>query len=354
MKFFWVKETPFYKKKKFYIPVILIVLFLIARAVLPGYLLKQTNKFLGTFSPQFILHIEDFDLNLLKGSYRFEKLTGVFRNNKAKFLDVDYVDVAISWKELWHERRIVTDIVLNEMDFHYFKDQSFEAAKGSKKEEATQAKDALFPLDVASVRLINSKFVFEGYPSLTENQNLTVSKLHGFVTNLTPTEKKKVSNFKLAANVFGPAPVNVEGHLHMLEKPLAFDADVVVKDFELPDINPFLWKKFPLTFNKGQLDAYSEVRSKEGKMDGYAKPFFKDLDIIKHDEQFKSVKHLFVEILTALGNLVLRNKDKTVATEFGFSFDKEFKVETDGIVKKAISNGFSEPLKPGIENKLNL
>lgn len=354
MKLFWTRKVPFYKKKKFIIPLILLVLFFVLRAVLPQYLLSQTNKFLATFSPQFVFHIEDFDLNLIKGSYRFEKFKGVFRSNKEQFLGIEYVEVAISWKELLHERRIVTDIVLHSVDFKYFKDQSFAAAKGSKKEEASEAKDTLFPLDVASVRLINSKVVFEGYPSLTENQNLTVTKLEGSVTNLTPTQERKVSEFNLKANVFGPSPVDLKGHLLLLDKPASWDADIVFEKFELPDANPFLWKKFPLTFNKGELDVYSEIRSRKGHIEGYAKPFLRNLDIIENKEEFKSGKHLIVEILTALSNLVLRNKDKTVATEFTFDYEKEFKVETDGIVKKALSNAFSKPLKPGIENKLNL
>ncbi len=333
---------------------ILILLLFSVRGIFPQFLLSQTNKFLARFSPQFVFYVEDLDFSILKGSYRFEKFKGVFRKDKVKFLEINYINVGISWKHLWHERRIVTDIVLDKVDFKYFKDRTFAAAEGSKKEEASEAKDALFPLDVTSVRLKDSRVVFEGYPSLQENQNLTVSSLNGSVLNLTPTEKNKVSHYKLQGNVFGPSPVKVEGHLHQLDKPLSWDADVIFEDFDLVDANPFLWKKFPLTFNKGQLDVYSEIKSQNGKMEGYAKPFFKELDIIKTNEEFKSAKHLFVEILTALSNLILRNKDKTVATEFTFSFDKEFHLETNGIVKKAISNGFSEPLKPGIENKLNL
>ena len=341
----------FIKKKKFYIPATVILVLIIFRILLPSILLKQTNKYLSEFSPTYYLHMEDLDISILRGAYRFEELKGKLRGDDKTFLSIKSIDVSIAWREIFRGR-VVTDIITDKLDFLFLKDMS---KLSSPKNDATDVKETLFPVSVESFNLKRAQIVFEEYPSLDETSRLKIENINGEINNLTPTKKQQVSAFNLTASLQGEAAMNFIGELNMHKKPMLWDVDVEMKNFDLAKLNPILVRKMPLTFTKGKLDLYIEAKNDGEIIKGYAKPFIKDIDVIASKEDFKGIKHVGIEVLTAIGNLILRDSDsKTVATYFDFTYDKEFNIDTSQGISNAIENGFSKKLPPGIENKYHL
>ena len=74
-----------------------VVLFLvIARAITPEFILRQTNKFLATFSETYSGHIEDFDISLLRGAYQMEGFSLRLKQHPdEEFVFIRVVDVCI-------------------------------------------------------------------------------------------------------------------------------------------------------------------------------------------------------------------------------------------------------------------
>ena len=339
------------KKKKFYIPTIVILILIVFRIILPSILLKQTNKYLSEFSPTYYLHMEDLDISILRGAYRFEEFTGKLRGDDKTFLSIKSIDVSIAWREIFRGR-IVTDIVTDKLDFLFLKDMS---KLSNPKKDATDVKETLFPVSVETLDLRRAQIVFEEYPSLDESSRLKIENINGQINNLTPTQKLQVSAFNLNASLQGSAAMNFIGELNMIKKPMLWDVDVEMKNFDLAKLNPILVRKMPLTFTKGKLDLYLEAKTDGKIIKGYAKPFIKDIDVIANKENFEGIKHVGIEVLTAIANLILRDSDsKTVATYFDFTYGKTFEIDTTQGISNAIENGFSKKLPPGIENKYHL
>lgn len=342
---------PIYKKKKFYIPAIILVVLIVFRMILPSILLSQANKYLSEFSPTYYLHMDDLDISILRGAYRFEKVTGKLKGDDKTFLSINSVDVSIAWREIFRGR-IVTDIVTDNLDFLFLKDMS---KLSSPKKEAKDVKDTLFPVSVESVDLRRAQIVFEEYPSLDETSRLKIENINGQITNVTPTEEQQVSAFNLSGSLQGSAPTIFIGELNMFKKPILWDIDVEMKNFDLSKLNPVLIRKLPLSFTKGKLNLYAEAKNENKKIKGYIKPFIKDIDVVANKEHFTGVKHFGIEILAALGNLILRDSEsKTVATYVDFTYDGKFNVNTGQGISKAIENGFSKELPEGLENKYHL
>jgi hypothetical protein len=340
-----------YKKKKFLIPTTIIIALIAFRMILPMILLHQANKYLSEFSPTYYLHMEDLDISIIRGAYRFEEVTGKLKGDEKIFLSIKSVDVSIAWREVFRGR-IVTDIVTDKLDFLFLKDMS---KLSNPKEEAKDVKDTLFPVSVESVDLRRAQIVFEEYPSLDETSRLKIESINGQITNVTPTEKHQVSAFNLSGSLQGSAPTHFIGELNRFKKPLRWDVDVEMRNFDLSKLNPVLIRKLPLTFTKGKLDLYAEAQNDDKEIKGYIKPFITDIDVIANKEHFKGVKHFGIEILTALGNLILRDpKNKTVATYVDFTYNGTFNVSTTQGISKAIENGFSKKLPAGLENKYQL
>lgn len=343
--------NPIYKKKKFYIPAIIIVVLIVFRMILPSILLHQANKYLSEFSPTYYLHMEDLDISIIRGAYRFEKFTGKLKGDDKTFLSISTVDVSIAWREIFRGR-IVTDIVTDNLDFLFLKDMS---KLSNPKKEAVEVKDTLFPVSVESVDLRRAQIVFEEYPSLDESSRLKIENINGQITNVTPTQKQQISAFNLSGSLQGSTQAVFIGELNMFKKPLLWDVDVEMKNFDLSKLNPVLIRKLPLSFTKGRLDLYAEAKNDNKIIKGYIKPFIKDIDVIANKEHFKGIKHFGLELLTAIGNLILRDsKSKTVATYVDFTYNGTFNVDTAQGISKAIENGFTKKLPPGLENKYHL
>lgn len=340
-----------FKKKKFYIPTIIIAALIIFRILLPQILLHQANKYLGTFSPVYALHMEDLDISILRGAYQFEGISGKLKKDDKTFLSIASVDVSIAWREIF-KGRIVTDIVTDRVDFLFLKDMS---QLNSPKKEAKDVKATLFPVKVESVELRHARVVFEEYPSLSESSRLKIENINGVITNLTPTQNAPFSDFNLTASLQGSSEFVFIGGLNLTKQPMLWDVDVELKDFDISTLNKVLKRKLPLTFTKGRLDLYAEAKNDKGVTKGYIKPFIKDVDVVANKEHFIGIKHFGIEVLTAIGNLFLRESDtKSVATYLDFQYDGSFHASTKQGILNAIEHGFKEKIIPGIEDKYHL
>lgn len=347
-------------KKKYIILFSLVALFFIGRATLPSYLHKKTNEYLANFSPDATLHIKDFDLNLWRGAYKFQGFTGKLKKDKDKkeFLNVPEIDVSIAWREIF-KGRIKTDIIIKEPVVVVYKEVM--DIKPPKKEKRKSFVDKLFPINIEKVELRNASVTLDQYKDIDGKGKMKLSDINGEILNLTPKDNKPLSRFNLTAKVFDSTKIKFDGDLRTLEKPLGWNADVEMKGANLTKFNPILKDKLPLTFTKGTMDLYAEAKSKKGVVKGYVKPFMNNLDIVKNEgEDFKSVKHFGIEVLTAIGNLILRDdsKKQSVATSVDFTYDGKFHVDVKEGVKKAIKNATAdedEPedkIKRGVENRI--
>ncbi len=347
------KEKAFHLKKSLSILLVVLILFLvIARIILPSVLLKKTNNYLANFSPNYYLHMNDLDISLLRGAYRFKEVIGKTKNPEKEFIKIKQIDVSIAWREIF-KGRILTDVVTENFDFLVIKDIK---KLSPPKKESKDIKDTLFPVDVERVDLKNSSIAFEGYQSLDDKGTLTITNINGRITNVTPTPKFPVSFFNVTAKLIDKnALVKFAGAVNQIEHPFSWKLDTEIREFQMNSLNPYLIKHLPLTFTKGTLDLYSEMISEKGIVKGYFKPFLRELKVISSHEKFINAKHFGIEMLTALANLILREqKTKSVATVIDFTYDKKLNFKMGKGISKAIKHGFEQQLSPGIEDRYHL
>lgn len=348
--------TRWYKKKKIIIPLSIFVFLIAVRLVMQPIIHKELNKFLTTFSPSVYFHIDDLGIHIIRGAYSFNGITGNIKGQKTNFIKIEKVDVSIAWREIF-KGKVVTDIEVTGADFSYTKELKEAFAKMPQKEnDAKAAKDKLFPVKIESVDINQGAVTMDDYPGLEEGKKLFVNNIEGRITNLTPEKKFPLSFFNIKGTLLGNSVIKSTGHLNTLSKPMQWDVDGELRDFDMTSANQFLKRKVPLTFTKGKLDLYAEAQSKGGEVEGYVKPFMKNIDVMMSKENFKGPKHWFVEILTAVGNLILRASDtKSVATRIPFNMDKSgVHVDSGEALSKAIQHGFEQQLSPGVEDKYEL
>lgn len=338
-------------KPKYLVLLSLVVLLVIVRVLVPSVVLKKTNEYLTTFSETYYAHVGDFDLSILRGSYRFEDVVIALKENKEKpFATAAVVDVSISWGQLFRGR-ILTDVIATEMNL--IADQAISKkvksnTKGSV-EDAKQVKEKLFPVQVERLELRNSRIEYR-------DLNIFADQIEGRLSNVTVTKENPLSLLTLRGLLLGKTPLKAVSTINMTEDPLAWVVAVEVQRLNLTDTNFLTSKYVPLTFKAGILDVYSEVKSENGKISGYVKPFLKNGDILGDNGDFKGFKHFGIELSTAALNLFFSsNEKKTVATKVLFTYENgKFDWNKSEAFTELFKNGYQENLNPGLENLLTL
>ena len=336
-----------------------LILIVFIRIILPPIVLRRLNLYLATFSPIYALHIQDLSISVFRMAYQFENATGIYKKDGQKFFSVESVDVSISWAELLRGR-VLTNVDINAGTFVLTK-VLFEGAKqpeSKTKEKAREAASKLFPVRIAVVEFHNSAFDFADLLKASPATRWHVSEIQGKVLNLNPTPSQPLTFFAAQGTLLDSAKFKIAGHAKRLDKPLGWKVDTEIRDFDLVAANPMLMIELPFSFTKGKLDLYSELRSQHGVMDGYIKPFLKNVTVLPKDNDYKGLQHFAYEIVGAFANVVLRkSSDKTVASRIAFHEEKgeKFKIDTGDAIKSTLKHGFTDQsVKPGLDDSLSL
>lgn len=335
-----------------------VVLVLVAvRVALPSIILSETNKFLATFSKEYTLHIDDLDLAILRGAYRFEGVTGKMHKYKEPFLNLDRIDISLAWRELL-KGKLQTDIVIDGMKF-LMSTELLNVVKGNKdtsKKDAKNAGDKLFPMEVSRMDIKNSELQVGDVEGLPPELRWRVSQIEGRLTNAVPSKEDPISLITLKGALFDTSDLKVLAQYKALETPVAWYSAIELRNFELPNANELLKRKVALTFKAGSLDLYGEVKGENDKIEGYIKPFMKKADIVGDTKDFSTLKHFGIEVATAAANIILRTTSQhVVATKVDFSYENsKFDWNASKAISEAVKNGFQSKLEPGIENQYGL
>jgi hypothetical protein len=332
---------------------VLVVALIIFRAVLPSIILSRLNNYLAEFSPVYSIHIGNLDLGLLTFSYTGHNAEAFYKKDGHRFFVVKKTRVQISFSELLHGR-ILTNVRVDDAKFVLTK----ALFKGSKdpdakpKETAKKASEKMFPLRIAYVEVHDGDFDFADFVDQDKDMRWRVTDIEAKVLNINPLPENPYTTFDLHGKFLDSSPFKLTGKAKRLETPIAWKTDFEMKDFDMVIANPMLLKDLPLTFTKGKLDLYSEVKSEHGQISGYVKPFLKNAAVLKN-EKYVSVKHFLNEILSAFANWLLQNSNGVTATKISFHEEGgHLKVDTGKAIQKAIENKLEKPLTPGTDDSV--
>ncbi len=340
------------KRSRRSVILITIVLVLIAaRVAAPPFILSQLNKFLAGFSENYYAHIEDFDLSLWRGAYRFENVIVSFKKHQERpFLKVGNIDVSVAWRELFHGR-ILTDIETTNLQLVIAPDfaQNVKKDTSQSKDEAQDAGKKLFPIQAERIQLANSRIEYQ-------ELDLFIDSIEGTYSNATPTGNYPFSLLTIKGAFLGKSFIKIVGTTNQIETPTSWVVAAEFQRLPLKLINPLINRYVPMTFKEGSLDAYAEVKSEGNKITGYLKPFLKEASVMGDNKDFKGIKHFGVELTVAFINGFFQStKNKTVATKVLFSVEGgKFQWNAVEAISELFAHGYQQELAPGIENILSL
>jgi hypothetical protein len=133
-----------------------------------------------------------------------------------------------------------------------------------------------------------------------------------------------------------------------------FDVAIRIENTQLPDMNDLLRAYGNFDVVGGFFSFYSELQVRNGRIEGYIKPLFRDMDV--YDRRQDKDKGLFQQLYESLvGGVakILENRPRdevaTVAEIFGDVGDPELSVWQ--VVVRLVQNAFFRAILPGFEDE---
>ncbi|HTM08208.1 MAG TPA: DUF748 domain-containing protein, partial [Verrucomicrobiae bacterium] len=105
----------------------------------------------------------------------------------------------------------------------------------------------------------------------------------------------------------------------------------------------------------GNFSMYSEIKIRQGKIDGYVKPLFSDLQVVDErpgkDESFWH--KTYVKLIQGLSNILKNRPRQEVATKVAITGDVEApQTSTWQMIVKLVQNAFFKAILPGLDREL--
>jgi hypothetical protein len=294
--------------------IFLVVLLVVARLLLPYFVLRYLNKELADMGG-YTGHIEDVDIQLIRGAYQIDDLRIRKINGKIKepFLYIPKTDLSVEWKSLF-KGKLVSEVETYEPELNFaFSDEEASNQTGAEVDWTAYLKK-LLPININRFAVINGRVDLTSL--ITQPRaDLSLQKLQAEIRNIRNVEdqgKKLPSPVIASGDVPGyGGTMNFSANMNLLKVVPDFDYNLRFSDIQLVKVNPLAREYANLDFERGTVSVYSEMAMLDGKLNGYLKPLTKDMKIFKLNEhENRSVGKFFTELAAQAGTALLKNQKK--------------------------------------------
>ncbi len=347
------------KRRKYIILGSILLVLIIARLVLPYFVLKYANKSLAEMDGYYG-HVEDIDIALYRGAYQLNhiyinKIDSV-SGKQAEFFSSEKVDLAIEWRPLFHGSLVGNmEFYSPKLVFTKEKTEIQDVAKDTG--EFKQIKKDLMPLRINRFE-VNDGSIHYTDSTRTPLVDIFLERAHILATNLrntTDNKDKLPSTVEATADAY-EGSLSLTMKLDALARQPTFDMTAEIKGANLVLMNDFFKAYGKFDVSKGLFGLYTEFAAQKGKFVGYVKPVIKDLKVRgPEDKNDKLLQKAKESVIGLAGNILTNPKKDQVATKV--PIEGTFKnpaVNNWEAVWEILRNAFIEALMPAVDNEINI
>ena len=350
----------FWRSRKLMAVVAIIALLVGVRAALPVVIERYANRTLDELTG-YSGHIEDVDLQLFRGAYRIEGVRVVKTGGKqpVPFFSAAVVDLSIQWGALL-DGAIVAEIDLQRPKVN------FVTAKGEQKQEEqvkpsenwTDVVQDLVPFSINRFSIADGEVHYRDFTSEPQ-VDIYLQDLEAEARNLTNSEERSgslVASFDGRGTAMGSGQLRLRGSVDPYAKEPTFETAFSLSKLDLRQLNPYLRAYANVDVERGTFALDAEFASKNGRFEGYVKPFVEDLDVLRWNEEGESFPNKLWQGLVEFASELLedQSKDRAAArVPFKGRFDQP-EVGVWSAIGSLLRNAFIEALRRGLEGSVEL
>jgi len=342
----------------------LVVLLIALRIALPSLVERYANRTLDELEG-YSGHIEDVDIALLRGAYVIEGIRIVKTGGKVPvpFFAASRVDLSVQWGALLHGS-VVAEIDVEDPKLNFV--TASEKPGPQKKSQSqvapsdnwTDVVQDLVPFSINRFSISNGEVHYRDFSSKPKI-DIFIQDLNAEARNLTNSEDRTgtlVASFDGRARAMGSGRIRFNGKVDPFAKQPTFDTNFKLDGLDLRELNSYLRAYAGIDVEKGTFALDSELAAKNGRFDGYVKPFVKDLDVLRWKEEEEGVPNLIWQGIVEAAASILENQEQDqAATRIPLGGRlKDPKVGVWSALGSLLQNAFIQALRRGLEGSIDI
>ena len=312
--------------------------------------------------------IEGVDLKLWRGAHQIRGLRLFEADDRTArpLLTVARIDVALQWAGLLRGR-IVSEVTLHQPVADFVLADREPVQRTGAQTDWTARLDEFAPFEInrfvvrdgeLRVRDVRTDPMVDAYITDFYLEALNVTNIRGEGATDDEDAARLPAEVEAAGRPFGTGEFEARLRFDPLTHPPRFELDASVRKLQLTDLNDFFAAYGSVEAEGGTLDVYSEFASSSGRVEGYVKTLFEDLQIT-HFEEWNSpadaARNLW-EGLVAVAAEVLENQphDRLAARTPVSGTWSEVTPDLVTAVGSILRNAFLVALGPAIDDSVEL
>ncbi len=357
MRYRFEKTNRSYHSKYLVGLIILITVIIIARIIINPLLLSYVETTLNKI-PGYQAHIDDIDLNFLSGGYAINGMTLNKINNKipVPYFYAKKINIEIHWAALF-KGHIVGQIILNSPQLNFVIDNKNNNQQITINSSWQDRVKELYPFRFNQVRINNGEIHLRSFTS-DYPFNIYLKNVTAVATNISNIQKNNGSILPTSIIADGKtmdgAQIKFKMTINLLAKQPTFDLDAQLKKMNIAATNQFLREYTKVDVKGGYFSLYMEAAAVNGKITGYVKPLFENLQIMKPNEKLPAHQQIYKAIVAGVAKILQNPQTKAVATKITIAGNiNNPQMNIRSLIINLLKNAFIQALLPGIDDSIH-
>lgn len=304
----------------------LVVVGVSARLAMPRFVRWYVNRVIDQ-NPLYDGTIGDVSIHLWRGAYsiddiRLNKTTG---NVPVPFFTAKKLDLAVSWRALRHGK-FVARVAVDRPVLNFVDDPDASKSQSGAGGPWMDMLRDLFPFQINRLVLNDGSIHFRTYQK-QQPVDVYLSNLQGSVDDLTNVMDRTtplLSTVKASGLAMDQAKFEFEMKLDPFSYRPTFQMAMRLIGLDVTKINLLTRAYGAFDFEAGWFDLVVEADAKEGQIEGYVKPLFRNIRVIGLTTDLKedNALELFWEALVGTATGLLKNHPRDqFGTQIPFTGD---------------------------------
>jgi hypothetical protein len=176
------------------------------------------------------------------------------------------------------------------------------------------------------------------------------------VRNVSNHLKDGVARANVTGRFLGSGDTRVQAAFRPETKGPDFDLTVAIENTDMTKMNDLLRAYGNFDVVQGQFSMFAEITVRQGKIDGYVKPLFKDMNVYdgRQDKEKGLFRKMYEGMIGGISGLLENRPRAEVATKIPITGDIEApQTSTWEMVVRLIQNAFFRAILPGFEKEVS-
>jgi hypothetical protein len=337
----------------------LVLLLVGLRLALPGLIHAHLNHLLAR-NPRYEGTVGDVDVALWRGAYKIHDVEMRKRGGRVPvpFLKAPLIDVSVLWNEL-ARGRFVGEMVLDSPQLNFVAGpteadrQTGVAGEG----QWRRLVKGLFPAKFNRIEVRDGSIHFRNFRAQpkVDISLVSVDLVAGNLENTRHTRAKRAGLVVMRGRVEGGGYLILHSTVEPDATDPSFNCDLIVRGADLTAWNDFLRAYAGVDVEHGKLSLFAELLAEDGEFHGYAKPFFKDVEVLDWDKVVAQnpISTAWEAIVQAVLEVFRNHSEDDVASRIPITGStKNPRGEFWPALGSALYNAFIDGLKPRLEHSV--